>query len=216
MHMASWVVQDWQIGTVLQYQSGQLLTVPNSNNQLTSQLRITPAAGAALNPWNYVPGTPFYRAGFDPNGPFDPRAFNSANPNASSFLSGGVQADGSCLVAPCAWTNPVAGQWGATAPYLEGFRWRRRPNEALNFGRNFRMGKESRYVLNIRAEFQNILNRHFYNAPSTSNPLAAVTTQAYHGQQIPNGGYGAVSTVLAFGANGSSPRTGTIVARFTF
>jgi hypothetical protein len=207
----------------LQYQSGQLLTVPNSNNQLSQQLRMNlPNAGAFgaglgnYNPWNYISGAAFWAPNFDPNGSFDPRAYNPTtptDPRAASVLTGGLQADGSCNVAQCAWSNPAAGQWGVTAPYLEGFRWRRRPSEAFNFGRNFRMGKDGRFNLNVRAEFQNILNRMFYNAPANGNPFAPVTTTTQRGQIIPTGGYGVVNTL---NGAGSAPRTGTLVARFTF
>lgn len=221
MKALAWVLGDWQVAAVLQYQSGDLLTVPNSNNQLSQQLRMNlPNAGALVgvanyNPWNYN-GNGFFRPGFDPNGSFDPRAYNPArptDPNVASVLAGGIQGDGSCPVAVCSWVNPAAGEWGVTAPYLEGFRWRRRPIEAFNFGRNFRFGPENRWVLNIRAEFQNIFNRMFYDPPSTLNPLQAVTTTTQRGQVIPTGGYGVVNTL---NGAGSSPRQGTLVARFTF
>jgi hypothetical protein len=216
MKYASIGVKDWQVGVVLQYQSGQLLTVPNSNNGLIGQLRITPPAGAGYNPWNYVQGAPFFRTDFDPNGSFDPRAYNPAltsDPKFASVLAGGFTAAGACAQSVCSWTDPAAGTWGSTAPYLEGFRWRRRPSEAFNIGRNFRMGREGKTVLNIRAEFQNILNRMFYNAPSTANPLQAITTTTQRGLIIPTAGYGVVNTL---NGAGSSPRTGTIVARLTF
>ena len=136
--VASALVKDWQIGAVLQYQSGQLLTVPNSTNQLTSQLRLAGPGNfgtvATFNPWNFVPGSPFFREGFDPNGDFDPRQYNPATPtdaNIASVLAGGQAANGSCPVATCAWSNPANGEWGGTAPYLEGFRWRRRPDAAV-------------------------------------------------------------------------------------
>jgi len=221
--VASQLLKDWQIGAVLQYQSGDLLTVPSSNNQLPQQLRISPPAAGAFgagvanyNPWNYVQGTSFFRAGFDPNGDFDPRTYNPAtptDPNFASYLSGGVQSNGTCLVAACAWTNPAAGEWGTTAPYLEGYRWRRQPSEAFNIGRNFRMGADGRFILNVRGEFQNILNRMFYNAPQSTNPLQAVSTFTQRGAIIPTGGYGVVNTL---NGAGSSPRNGTIVVRLTF
>jgi hypothetical protein len=230
MRMASVALKDWQLSVVLQYQSGDLLTVPNSNNQLSQQLRINlPNAGslgagvANYNPFNYIPGAPFFRTGFDPNGDFDPRAYNSATPTSVSVLSGYLGSDGKCRIGSetaasavtdaCAWSNPAAGEWGVTAPYLEGFRWRRRPQEAFNIGRNFRMGPEGRYVLNIRAEFQNILNRMFYNPPSTASPFAPVGTTTQRGQVIPTSGYGVVNTLNGLG---SYPRQGTIVARLTF
>jgi hypothetical protein len=216
MRVANVILKDWQIGAVLQYQSGTLLTTPASNNALTAQLRIAPPAGGAYNPWNYIAGTPFFRAGFDPNEKFDPRQYNPTtptDPGVASVLTGGVQANGTCNVAQCAWTNPAAGQWGTTSPYLEGFRWQRQPSESFNFGRNFRMGPEGRAVLNVRAEFSNVLNRMFYSAPANGNPFAAVTTTTQRGQIIPTGGYGVVNT---FNGAGSRPRTGTIVIRLTF
>ena len=36
----------------------------------------------------------------------------------------------------------------------------------MSFARNFRMGPEGKYSLQVRAEFQNIFNRHFYSAPT--------------------------------------------------
>jgi len=219
MRVASAAVKDWQIGAVLQYQSGQLLQTPTSNNLLTSQLRLFGpgnfGAVANFNPWNYTPGAPFFKAGFDPNGSFDPRAYNAASPANSGLLSGGFSSTGTCAVATCSWTDPAAGKWGSTAPYLEGFRWRRRPSEAVSIGRNFRI-REGKIVFNVRAEFQNILNRHFYNAPTATNPLAPITTTTLRGNTFATGGYGVVNTLVVAGSNGSAPRTGTIVARLTF
>jgi hypothetical protein len=211
-------LRDWQIGALLQYQSGQLITVPNSTNNLTTQLRITPPAnfGAGYNPWNYVPGSPYYVPGFDPNGNFDPRKYNPSNPTdpaVASLLAGGFTSAGTCPTSACAWSNPAPGNWGTTAPYLNGYRWRRLPSESFNFGRNFRFGKEARYVLNVRAEFTNIFNRQFYAMPVNGNPSAPITTTTQNGLIIPTGGYGVVNTL---NGNGSQPRKGTIVARLTF
>ena len=222
MRVASVAVKDWTIGAVLQYQSGQYLTTPTSNNQLPQQLRVNgPAAGflsgvGNYNPQNYTSGAPFFKPGFDPNGSFDPRAYNPAqpnDPNVASVLAGGFAADGSCAVAACAWTDVPGGQWGSTSAYLTGFRWRRRPSEALSIGRNFRMGREGNIIFNVRAEFTNVLNRMFYNAPSTANPSQPIGTFTQRGMIIPNSGFGVVNTV---NGAGSTPRSGTIVARLTF
>lgn len=216
MRVVSTLLKDWQVSAVLQYQSGTLMTTPNSNNALVTQLRIAPPAGGAYNPWNFVSGSSFWAPGFDPNGAFDPRKYNPAtptDPTYASVLSGGLQTNGTCNVSQCAWVNPDAGKWGVTSPYLEGFRWRRAPSENFNFGRNFRLAREGKVNLNVRAEFTNILNRMFYGAPTNSNPLAAVTTTTQRGQIIPTGGYGVVNT---FNGAGSRPRQGTIVARLTF
>jgi hypothetical protein len=131
----------------------------------------------------------------------------------ASVLAGGYGAGNTCTAANCIWQDPAAGQWGVTSGYLEGFRWRRAPSERFNFGRNFRMGPDGKFVLNVRAEFSNIFNRTFYNAPATANPLAPVTTTTQRGQIIPNSGFGVVNT---FNGAGSQPRSGTLVARLTF
>lgn len=221
---ASVLVRDWQFGVVLQYQSGQLIGVPNSNNQLTTQLSMALVpAGGTTNPWNTVPGVGYFKQGFDPNSSnVDFRQYSASvvngatvyDPNASSYLAGGLTATGTCPTSTCAWSNPPAGQWGATAPYLEGYRWRRRPSEAFNIGRNFRFGRENRFVLNVRAEFQNVMNRMFYSAPSSGAPQTSVITGLTQGGMfVPTGGYGVVNT---FNGAGASPRSGVLVGRFTF
>ena len=81
-------------------------------------------------------------------------------------------------------------------------------------------------ALEVRAEFTNILNRHFYPAPSpaTSNSLNAAYTCsggiATPGSPTPcqagyaiTGGYGFVNIANGLGA---TPRAGQIVARFRF
>ena len=67
------------------------------------------------------------------------------------------------------WTDAPAGQYASTAAYYNNYRAQRQPSENLNFGRNFRMGKEGKMNLNVRAEFQNVFNRHFYSQPSLGN-----------------------------------------------
>ena len=78
--------------------------------------------------------------------------------------------------------------------------------------------------LEVRAEFQNIFNRLFYQAPADGAPFGfpftSINTPTLHGN--PGGtlsqGYGYVNWVngglTQFG--GAQPRSGQIVARFTF
>ncbi len=111
-----------------------------------------------------------------------------------------------------AWTDAPTGQWGSSAPFL-GYRWQRQPAESASFARNFRMGKEGKYNLQIRGEFQNIFNRLFLSAPSLANPLLPVATTTYNGTPINNTGFGSVATLNGIGAQ---PRSGQMIARFTF
>ena len=101
-------------------------------------------------------------------------------------------------------------------------------------GRNFRV--KEKYSFQIRAEFQNPFNRVFYAAPVSGYPSGAYTPAAYQ-NPFPvkgstsgalSGGYGFVnefnggttsnsaSTGLATGLLTTVPRTGQIVARFSF
>jgi hypothetical protein len=201
----SWVTRDWTWSGVLRYQSGALIPVPYSNNNYFAQTlrNQNPASwGGGATTQNYVAGQSFYASGIDPNCHcFDPTKQLVFNPGA--------------------WQDVGPGQFGATAPFLNDYRWQRQPQESMAFGRTFRFTE--RMTLNIRAEFQNIFNRVFYASPSTNgfpnagvNPTAPV--QSFN--RFPNGqagalsgGFGYVNTV---NGSGTQPRSGQIVARFQF
>ena len=195
--LVSNIVQGWQLGTVLRYQSGALIETPNSSNDLLTELDRGPSNNPAT--WgggytfeNYVGGQSEFLV--NPNSRFDP----------SKQL----------VLNPAAWTDAAGGQFGVSAPYYNGNRWQRQPAESMSFGRNFRMGKEGRYNLNVRMEFTNIFNRLFYSAPSVGGGTNTLTPAAFNN---PNGGisagYGAVAYV---NGTGDTPRSGQAVARFTF
>ena len=80
----SWTVRDWTFGSVLRYQSGQLIRVPASNNALLAQLarRDNPASwGGGTTFWNRNPGQPLLLV--DPNCHcFDPTRTLVLNPAA--------------------------------------------------------------------------------------------------------------------------------------
>src|SRR5262249_33588086 len=186
MKIASHVLRDWQVGAVLRYQSGALLPNPTSLNLLTAQLaRNSQIFGpAGTNFWNLT-GKP--RLLVDPNC----RCFN---PQTDQVLSGPLLPNGQ--VNPnSAWVDAPAGQWSTSAPFYNDYRWQRQPAESMNFGRNFRMGKEGRFNLFVRAEFQNIFNRVFLSAPSLANPNLAVGTISYAGTPINNSGFGTITTL---------------------
>jgi len=201
----SWLVRDCTIGGVLRYQSGQVLQTPFSSNNLLANLARGPGNNPAL--WgggytfmNRVQGQPLFLV--DPNSKFDPTQQLVLNPKA--------------------WVEPPYGTFGASAPYFNDFRWQRQPAESMSFGRIFRI--KERTQLEVRAEFQNIFNRLFYQAPADGAPFGfpftSVNTPTLHGN--PGGslsqGFGYVNWVAgglaSFG--GAQPRSGQIVARLTF
>ena len=114
-----------------------------------------------------------------------------------------------------AWTEAAGGTFGVSAPFYTNYRWQRQPAESMGFGRNFRIGKEGKYNLQLRAEFQNIFNRVFYSAPGVNGPGAAITptTKPVLSNGVNIGGYGYIATVNGVGAQ---PRSGQAVMRFTF
>jgi hypothetical protein len=198
----SWLARDWQLGMFFSWGSGLPLTPPSATitNNLGSSEMVR------------VPGQPLFKKDLN---------CGCINPYVDQVLNS------------AAWTNPVNGTFGpgpypgfgVSGLYYTDFRQARRPQENFNIGRNFRMGKEGRYNLQIRAEFTNILNRTQLGNPSTSNPLAAPTKNSL-GQY--NGGFGIINETVANGAvpsitsNGvvgqlyQAPRSGTLIARFTF
>lgn len=199
MRVASQVMKDWQLGWVLRYQSGALLQTPSTTtNQLT---------GLLLRNQGFNPGTNL-------DNPTGASKLN-IDPNSKSFDPTKQQ-----LLNPAAWSEPATGQWGGAAPFYSGYRWQRQPSEAMSFARNFRMGKEGKYNLQVRAEFQNVFNRHFYAMPATGVPsfftfssLTAPPSRNTAG--VITGGYGTINTTLNNGA-GAIPRAGQAVVRFSF
>jgi len=189
----------------LRYQSGEVLRTPASNNQLLVQLARTDnpgGFGGGKTTWNAVQGVnPLL---FDPNCKcFDPTTQLVQN--------------------PAAWTDAPAGQWGTAAPYYNNYRWQRQPAESLSLGRTFGFAREGRIKVDVRAELFNVFNRLFLAIPN-GNPLGVTNNGANNGpnaaaptvrnaQGALVSGYGFVNTFNGFG---SQPRTGQIVARFSF
>ena len=124
------------------------------------------------------------------------------------------------MLNPSAWSDVPGGQFGTSAPYYDNYRWQRQPSEALSLGRNFRLAGEGRVVFNIRAEFQNVFNRLFLQAPSVGGPanVNPLSPTIRNGPGQLTGGYGYVNFVSGGTATmgGARPRTGQIVARITF
>jgi hypothetical protein len=203
MRVLSGAVQDWVIGGVLRYQSGDLIRVPSSNNGVMTQLARGALGNGSLAPWtpgatyfNIVPGQPFFSK--DPNC----HCINPTDPNG-------------LVLNKAAWVDTPAGQFSQTAPYYNNYRWQRQPSEAFSVGRDFHINDDKKIKLNVRAEFQNVFNRLFLQAPSSTNPAALTTTANTTGYVT--GGFGFVNYVNGGTTGlGARPRTGQIVARLTF
>jgi len=207
--VTSYVLSDWGIGAYVTYQSAALVTRPSSNGTTpisqflgrgpgSAQLKKN-ADGSYMNPWSI---DWFDNDGNHHTDPldvnchcFDPTKTVALNPNA--------------------WENILNGQWGADQGSYRFFRGIRLPTENANISRNFRFGKEGRFNLNIRAEFNNVFNRTQLPAPATTNINFATTpTKFTSGANtgLYSGGFGTFGVL-----NGTSgQRTGSLVGRFTF
>ena len=205
----SWAARDWNIAGVLRYQSGEVLRVPASNNQLLAQL----ARGPSNNPAIWGGGTTFWNRTGQPLFLFDPNC-HCFDPTQQVVLN------------KDAWTDAPAGTFSTSAPYYNDYRWQRQPAESLSLGRTFGLTKDSRIRLDIRAEFFNVFNRLFLSSPAgvgqttqPAGPNPAAFTVKTGG--ILTSGFGVVNTsnITLPGqipGNGSQPRTGQIVARVSF
>jgi Carboxypeptidase regulatory-like domain/TonB dependent receptor-like, beta-barrel len=205
LKVLSWLARDWSLGTLLRYQSGQVIRTPPSNNSFFTQLaRVqNPATfGGSDTFYNRVAGQPLL----------------SVDPNCKCF-----DPTTQLVLNPAAWTDAPAGTYGTAAPYYNDYRWQRQPAESLSIGRNFRI--REKMTVSVRAEFQNVFNRLFLANPmlvsASSSPFVigagapnpASPTVRVSGTQTLSSGYGFVST---FNGGAAQPRTGQIVARFSF
>jgi len=188
------LTKDFAIGAFLQYGSGFPLTPPTATNT------------------NYIGGSEQFRV---PGQPLYLKNLNCGciNPYQDQVLN------------PAAWANPANGTFGPALGTLYGdFRSARRPQENFNFGRTFRI--KERYSLAIRAEFVNIFNRTQIGNPITTAPASALSHNAA-GQL--SGGFGVINETVSgpnvapsvtanavVGQLYQLPRTGTLIARFTF
>jgi hypothetical protein len=212
----SWLARDWNIGGVLKYASGFLIESPASNISLWNTMGIgtTPlngvsnfsGGGFSTEPLeNYVPGQNCLAV--NPNSHFDPTTTLVLNPKA--------------------WSNQTTETFGDAAPYYSSCRWQRQPAESLSLGRIFRISDKVQLL--IQAQFFNPFNRVFYPMPAgyTTSTTGAQYMNTYPGSPAPppgvngalSGGYGYVNTVnggTALDGIGPNPRSGQLVARFTF
>lgn len=180
----AYVLRDWQVATVLTYSSGLPIPVPAAATSISNQL----FQGALMN---RVPGVPLYTV--------PSLNCHCYDPSTTPVLN------------PAAFVNPASGQFGTAAPFYGDFRYQRHPAENINLGRTWSLTE--RLTLNLRVEFDNFLNRTYYNNPAATNPYLPVTHNSLGNL---TGGYGYINTVFPQTLPLAQPRNGTIVARFVF
>jgi len=213
--IAAYALSGWGLGAYLSYQSAAIITRPVSNGSTpisnflgrgpgAAQLKKNPD-GSNMSPWS-VDWTDY--AGVHHTDPLDINC-HCFDPTKTVALN------------PAAFENVPNGFFGADQSAVRWFRGPRQPLENANFSRNFRFGKEGRYNLNIRVEFNNIFNRMRLPSPTSVAGLGAPAvnfgappTKFVTGAQtgLYSGGFGTFGVL----SGTSGQRTGTYVARFTF
>ncbi|MCX6606025.1 MAG: TonB-dependent receptor [Acidobacteria bacterium] len=173
-------LSSWTLGGIMRYSSGFPIQAPNSNNALGSLL----FRGTRMNRVN---SEPLYLQNLNNGQSIDPFKQLTLNPKA--------------------WSDAAPGEWGYAAAYYNDYRFARRPDEQLSFGRMFRV--KERYVISFRAEFFNVLNRTYLNNPDSGNPAA--TTQI-NSAGVVTAGFGRINPASV----ANPPRNGQVVARFQF
>lgn len=171
---------DWNLGLILRYQSGLPILVPAAQNALSSLLFRGTFA-------NRVPGEPLFLKDLNCHC-FDPNKEFVLNPNA--------------------WSDPGPGQWGTSAAYYNDYRYQRRPDEQISFGRAFRI--KERMSFTVRAMFYNMFNRTYPVDPDSTNARATQVTNA-SGNVV--SGFGRINTGSSYLVG---QRTGRLEARFVF
>ncbi len=203
--VVSTVTRDWNVSAFLQYGSGLPLAPPSATN--TNYLGIGNAAGVTnVGGEDFrVPGQPLYLKNLN---------CGCINPYSDVVLN------------PNAWAAPANGAFGpAPGTFYGDFRSARRPQENMGLGRTFHF-KENRMGLQVRAEFVNIFNRTQIGNPSTTAPG---TKTSFNSAGQLSGGFGTINETLSgpqvaptytqnavVGQLFQLPRTGTLIARFTF
>ena len=181
------ITRGWEIGGYALYQSGAFLTPPAS-----------PTANFLPSEDTLVAGQPLYNVNIN--------NIHSYNPATTQVLN------------PAAWAAcPTNATCPAISTLYPNFRAPRDPSENANIGRNFRI--KERMNFHIRAEFVNIFNRTLLPVPTATNPQNPVTKTA----GINSSGFGVINTFATPGSQPAgatppylTPRTGTLIARFTF
>jgi hypothetical protein len=213
--IVSYVLSDWALSSALYYQSGGYITRPlnGATNPISLWLGRGPGAagcvgcgaqllknadGSYMNPWS-VNWTDL--SGVHHTDPLDINC-HCFDPAKTVVLN------------PAAWGPVPDASFAPDTSTLPFFRAARHPMEAMNFARNFTI--KEKYTLQVRMELQNVFNRVQLPNPATG---FSPTNVAGSYSTAPNGNYTA-----GFGTFGNStiaqylgtPRTGQLVARFTF
>ncbi len=119
------------------------------------------------------------------------------------------------MLNPAAWADAPGGTWGTSRTVLQQLPVAAAARGIDEFRAELQGGREGKYILQVRAEFQNIFNRLHLAAPSMAyNPALPIVTANYAGNTLQQF---RLRLVLPLSTAAETSRaSGQIVARFTF
>jgi hypothetical protein len=167
------LIKDWTLGTTLYYSTGYPLSIYSSN---------------------YYPG-PSWGANGVPTAIYSnvaPGADLSRHFNARNFNPSNTVDPGNRYFNPAGFSNPAYGDFGNSGPWVVGLNTFGNAAENLAVYKEFHI--KERMKFQIRGEFFNVFNRHYFDDPNTN------LGDTKH--------FGNVMTV------GGTPRVGQLGARF--
>jgi hypothetical protein len=145
--LVNYAVSGWTAGTIVSYGTGGQMGAVGSTNYYPGWSAV----------YTDVVSHPNFKNKFKR---YDP----SWNPTAS-----GAQADpDSLFVDPANFSDPTYGQLGNSPTMFTNWRGWSTPSEDASLLKKTRFGSDGRYTLTLRAEFFNVFNRHYWDAPNTS------------------------------------------------
>ncbi len=192
LKILGWLTREWSLSTLLQYSSGLPIPAPIATGNNTGNLLFQPTFA------NRVAGQPLY--------------------NVSDINCHCYDVSNTFVLNKDAWANPTPGQFASGSQYYGDYRYQRHPVEGIGAGRTFRFGSENRFGLTIRADFANIFNRtqladSNLTVTGPQNSVVRITTGPLTGTT--SSGFGTYSR-LTSGTQFGQPRSGVVMARFTF
>ena len=144
-HLLDYFVGGWQAGATVWYGNGSLFK--------------------AVTASYWYPGwsTPFTNV---KAGASFKNTFKRWNP---AWVAGGSTTDdGSLFFDPSNFSNPTFGELGNSPTVFSNWRGWSKPDENASLIKKTHFGSDGRYLFTLRAEFFNLFNRHYWDAPSTN------------------------------------------------
>ncbi len=145
--LLNYFVGGWTAGTIVSYGNGGQLGAVGSTNSYPG--------------WSAVYTNVASNASFK-------NQFHHYNPGWNPTAPGAGSDPGSLFVNPSNFSNPTYGQLGNSPTIFSNWRNWAAPSENASLLKKTHFGEDGRFTMTLRAEFYDLLNRHYWNGPNTN------------------------------------------------